>query len=82
MEQQLVSYVSNNDILSAKQSGFRSGYSCTSALSDVVDDIVKARNKGHATLLVLLDYTKAFDMLHHDITSALTWQHPLLCGLS
>lgn len=31
---------------------------------------MRARDKGQTTL-VLLDYTKAFDMLHHDILIAI-----------
>jgi hypothetical protein len=71
MEQQISLYVQNKNILPIKQSGFRKGHSCTSALADVTDDIVSGQDRGEATVLVLLDYTKAFDMLQHDILIAI-----------
>lgn len=65
METQIRSYLSVTSILPIKQSGFRAGYSCGSALTDVVDDVVRAQDKNNATVLVLLDYSKAFDVLNH-----------------
>ena len=47
------------------QSGFRSGHSCSTALLNVTDSILRALDEGLCTILVLLDYSKAFDTLNH-----------------
>lgn len=60
-----------NNLLPATQSGFRSGYSCTAALLNIVDDIVRETDRGNITALCLLDYSKAFDRMHHDIFASI-----------
>lgn len=42
-------------------------YSCTSLLIDIQNDILQAADFGKATVLVLLDYSKAFDTIRHAI---------------
>lgn len=53
-------------ILPVHQSGFRRGYSCSTALLDVTDNVIRELDGGCATVLALLDFSKAFDTLHHD----------------
>lgn len=67
MESQIKPFLDSNSILPKKQSGFRSGYSCASALADITDDILRASDDNKVSVLILLDYSKAFDMLNHDI---------------
>lgn len=67
LESQVRDYVVHHNILPAVQSGFRRGYSCATALLKVVDDILEASDRGDLTALVLLDYSKAFDSLNHDL---------------
>jgi hypothetical protein len=50
--------------LPPKQSGFRKKRSTATALLDVIDDILAAGNEGYATILVLLDYSRAFDTIN------------------
>lgn len=71
IQQQLAHYVSDCGILPMNQSGFRPGYSCTTAMLSVTDDILKATDMGLVTLLVLLDYSKAFDTVSHEILLSL-----------
>lgn len=71
IELQIVSYVYRFNIIPPKQSGFRARYSCSTALSDIVDDVITSQDSGDATVLVLLDYTKAFDMIDHNIMVAI-----------
>lgn len=71
MERQINSYILAHNIIPEKQSGFRNGFSCSTALSDILDDVMTARDKSEAAILVLLDYTKAFDMIHHEILIAI-----------
>lgn len=60
---QLYDYVTVNNILPDIQSGFRKGHSTTTALSHIVDDILRARDNTQVTSLVLIDMTKAFDCI-------------------
>lgn len=65
MELQMKSYIDAQNVLPAMQSGFRSGYNCTSALCNVTDDIFRACDDNQITVLVLLDYSRAFDTINH-----------------
>lgn len=67
IEEQLRRYLIEKKVLPPIQSGFRSGYSCTTALLHVVDDVSAAIDKGHCTILVLLDFSRAFDTISHDL---------------
>lgn len=65
LESQIKNFVSSFNLLPDTQSGFRSGHSCTTALLCVTDDILQATDQGLVTVLVLLDYSKAFDTVNH-----------------
>lgn len=67
MELQMVTFLTANNIIPRIQSGFRAGYSCSTALSNVTDDIIRGLDCNRATILILLDFTKAFDMLNHEV---------------
>lgn len=68
---QIRNYLEKHTILPDTQSGFRPGYSCNSALLNICDDILKKTDDNKLTLLVLLDYSKAFDTLNHEILIAM-----------
>ena len=59
--------VSHLDLLSAHQSGFRSGYSTQDVLIYVTDKWLKAIDEGKYTGAVFLDLAKAFDTVNHRI---------------
>lgn len=65
--EQLRSYLQRNDILPPLQSGFRKHYSTATALSRVTSDVARAIDDSKVTFLVLLDYSKAFDIVDHDL---------------
>ncbi|CAK1602560.1 unnamed protein product [Parnassius mnemosyne] len=67
---QLTRYLKDNHILPEIQSGFRRGYGTETALLHVTDDITTASDKGKGSILVLLDFTRAFDCINHDILLA------------
>ena len=67
MELQIRVHLNTNDILPIKQSGFRQGYSCATSLLDITYDIIKASDENKISILILLDYTKAFDTINHTI---------------
>lgn len=64
---QLVHHLSENNILPSLQSGFRKHYSTATALSRVTNDIARAADSSMVTFLVLLDFSKAFDIINHDL---------------
>lgn len=64
---QLREHLKQNPVIPVTQSGFQPGHSCCSALLNVSDDIIAAADQGMVTLLVLLDYSKAFDTLNHKV---------------
>ena len=43
------------------QHGFRKGHSCETALHELISDLNKARDKKLITLLLFIDFKKAFD---------------------
>lgn len=61
---QLSSYMEENDILPVRQSGFRKSHSTATALLDITDNIVTAQDRGMGTIMVLLDYSRAFDAIN------------------
>lgn len=64
---QIRNFIDRYQVLPATQSGFRPFYSCTTALLKVSDDIIRSVDSGDLTLLVLLDFSRAFDTVRHDI---------------
>ena len=74
---QLYEYVVNNGIINSLQSGFRKGHSTTTVLLNIVDDIFRSTDLGKATLLILLDFSKAFDTLDHSLLCAKLYYHGL-----
>lgn len=62
---QIKAHINKYNLLPVVQSGFRSGYSCTTALLHVTDDILSATDQGLMTVVVLLDFSKAFDTVNH-----------------
>lgn len=67
LECQISRFVNQNNILPIKQSGFRPGFSCATALADLTDDIIRAADDNKISILILLDYSKAFDTINHQL---------------
>ena len=64
---QLYNFLSNEDIISTHQSGFRSLHSTVTALLEATDDWAFNIDRGNVNAVVFLDLKKAFDTLDHDI---------------
>ncbi|CAK1601997.1 unnamed protein product [Parnassius mnemosyne] len=90
---QFSSYLNSNNILNTLQSGFRLGHSTTTALLQVTDDIRRAIDQKQSTVLVLLDFSSAFNSVDFDIllkilqainvsSSAILWFDSYLRGRS
>lgn len=65
IESQVKKHLNKNNIIQPTQSGFRSGHSCTTALLKITDDVIESYDRGKLTILILLDYSKAFDTINH-----------------
>lgn len=86
---QLTKYVERESILPDIQSGFRSQHGTATSLAHVTDDILAASDAGEGSVLVLLDFSRAFDcistrlllakMSYYGISeSACEWFHSFL----
>ncbi len=60
-------FLSQNNKLDAKQSGFRSGHSTETALLSVTEALWIAKAKSKSSVLILLDISAAFDTVNHQI---------------
>ena len=58
---QMVHYCGQQGLLRDTVSSFRKGHSTTSVLLGIRDDLLKAMKKKEVTLMVLADFSKAFD---------------------
>ena len=67
---QLVQYLNSNKLFNAFQSGFRQRHSTLTALLKVTDDIYQSFDRSNITLLILLDFSKAFDTVNHKLLLA------------
>lgn len=67
LKEQISTFVFDNNIIPPIQSGFRPLHSTTTALMHITDELFKATDQRKISCLVLLDYSKAFDTLDHNI---------------
>lgn len=65
LHKQISVYTNRMNFLHKFQSGFRSRHSTETALIKVHDDIARAMDKKLVTVLLLLDFSKAFDRVSH-----------------
>lgn len=67
---QIIDYLVARKIYPAMQSGYRKAHGTGSAMANVLDDILKAYDEGKTSALVLLDFSKAFDLVNHRLLCA------------
>lgn len=61
---QLRQHIVKVNLLLDCQSGF---HSCETALRNITDDILRAANQKQLTVLILLDFSIAFNTLNHEL---------------
>lgn len=71
VHKQISTFINGNNLLSPFQSGFRPGHSTTTALLKVTEDIRGSMEGKMVTILVLIDFSNAFNMVDHDILLSL-----------
>ena len=67
MHCRLVNFLKENNALHEMQYGFRHRRSCEHALLAAKNEILASLTKKQTALLLLIDFSKAFDMVDHDI---------------
>ena len=64
---QLNTYLSTHDLHSAHQSAYKECFSTETTLCSLMDQLLWAMEKGHASIIVALDLSAAFDTVDHEI---------------
>ena len=67
---QMQKYLNENKLLNKFQSAYTKNLSCTTVLIDITDFAFDAFDNGEIVILVLLDYSKAFDCANHKLILA------------
>ena len=62
---QIVSFIDKEQLLYERVCGYRKGHSTVTALLGMKDMIMQAMGKGEVTLMVLADFSKAFDTIDY-----------------
>ena len=63
----LIKFVEDNNILSPNQYGFQKGKSTENAVTAIVSQILKAKERKESSYCIFLDFAKAFDTVNHEI---------------
>ena len=67
MHKRLTQFLENNKILFVSQYGFRALHSCEHALLEAQNCLHQALDKKQIAVLLLIDFSKVFDMVDHGI---------------
>jgi len=67
MSEQIMQFVSDNSLLSPLQSVLKKGHSCSTALVRIMEDVRSMFDSDMLVLLCLLDFSKAFDEVIHEL---------------
>ena len=67
---QIVKYLQHENLQDVYQSAYKSNHSTVTALLNITDDIYNALADSELTVLVLIDYSKAFDTINHRLLFA------------
>ena len=67
MHNRIVDFMNSNNSFYEMQYGFRAGRSCEHAVLKAQSILLESLNKKQISLLLLIDFSKAFDMVEHSI---------------
>lgn len=65
VQKQLSEYLENHRLISDAQHGYRKQHSTETALNVITDTALQAMDRGEISILVLLDFSKCFDVVPH-----------------
>ena len=65
MYRRIISFLNSNKLINNRQYGFRAAHSCEHALLDAQSVLTRTLDKKETALLLLIDFSKAFDMVDH-----------------
>ena len=71
----LTKFLESKSILSSKQFGFRANKSTFQCLNVLTGDLYEALDKHQTAILILVDFTKAFDTVQHQILLRKMWHY-------
>lgn len=91
VQKQVLKYLANEKIIPKIQSGFRRGHGTETALLKVTDDLITASDEKQPSILVLLDFSRAFDCINVELlvaklkfygfsSNTCKWFQSFLCG--
>jgi len=69
--EQLFHFLEAENLLPDTQSGFGEGFSTTTALINMLDELYSTKDKGHNSMVVSLDFAQAFDSVNHQMLLAM-----------
>ena len=67
MHTRLSNFLESNNSIYEDQYGFRSGRSCEHALLNAQNLLLESLSKRQVSILLLIDFSKAFDLVEHEI---------------
>lgn len=67
MHKRLTDFLDQHKAIFSNQYGFRSGHSCEHALLSAQKTVTNILNRKEIAILLLIDFSKAFDMVDHNI---------------
>ena len=67
VHESLYTYLTENNLIYPRQSGFRKNHSTDTALKQINDELLFNLYKNRVSGMVLADYCKAFDMVDHGL---------------
>ena len=67
ISEQITHFLEDNEMLPDRQSAYRAGHSCETALLRIHSDMIAVADAGHISLIAMLDLSAAFDCVDHEI---------------
>lgn len=71
MEKHISEFLFMNEIIPSIESGYRRNHSCLTGLLHVTDTILQTSHHKLCTILILLDFSRAFDIINYYVLMAI-----------